>query len=77
MQILLSQVHNKIAKVWNTDMKLITDYLQSSSQEQNLNKSLPFFINNYLLISMLIDSNHVLHKHDTNHQGATTFFSHS
>lgn len=49
----------------------------SGSQKQKGNKSLPFFLNNYHLISKLndTDSYHVLHKHDTNHQEAATNLS--
>lgn len=71
---MLSQSMIKLQKpgilIWN--LSLIT--FTSGSQKRNLNKSLPFFLNNYHLISMLRvrDSNHVLYKHDTNHQGAAT-----
>lgn len=71
---MLSQSMIKLKKpgilIWN--LSLIT--FTSGSQKRNLNKSLPFFLNNYHLISMLRvrDSNHVLYKHDTNHQGAAT-----
>lgn len=71
---MLSQFMTKLQKpgilIWN--LSLIT--FTSGSQKQNLNKSLPFFLNNYHLISMLRvrDSNHVLYKHDTNHQGTAT-----
>lgn len=74
---MLSQSMIKLQKpgilIWN--LSLIT--FTSSSQKRNLNKSLPFFLNNYHLISMLRvrDSNHVLYKHDTNHQRAATNLS--
>lgn len=74
---MLSQSMIKLLKprilIWN--LSLIT--FTSGSWKRNLNKSLPFFLNNYHLISMLKvrDSNHVLYKHDTNHQGAATNLS--
>lgn len=74
---MLSQSMIKLQKprilIWNLSRITFT----SGSQKRNLNKSLPFFLNNYHLISMLKvrDSNHVLYKRDTNHQGAATNLS--
>lgn len=72
---IVSQSSIKLKKprilIWNLSLVTFT----SGFQKCRLNKSLPFFLNNYHYQHAKRDSNHALHERDTNHQGASTQLS--